>query len=536
MGTTGLVLLIACANVANLLLLRAEQRRQELAVRAALGAASHRIARQLLVESLLLALLGGGLGVGLTFIAVRLLIAYGPANLPRLDEITVDPLVLSFALVVSLLSSVVFGLIPLVRHVRPHLVPLLRVGERSSSGSREQLWTRNTLVVVQVSLALVLLVGSGLMIRTFLSLRSVHPGFAHPDQVQLLRLTMPRTLVDDPERVFRLQSDILHRVAAIPGVAAASLASAAPMEPYISANTVFSEQQRETDGLTRRFKFVFPRYFATVGTPVVVGRDFDWTDLNQRRPVAVISENMAREMWQDAAAAVGQRIRENPEGPWREIIGVVGNVFDDGVHAPAPRIAYRPALMETFEGERIRVRRAMTLAIRSSRTGTEAFLKDVQQAVWAVNASLPLARVETLESIYDRSLARTSFTIVMLAIASAIALLLGLVGIYSVIAYAVTQRTREIGIRLALGAQPDELRRMFLRHGLTLGLTGVIAGLALAVAATRLMSSLLFGISPLDPTTYLVVSVVLIVAAGIASYLPAHKAITVDPLKALRAQ
>jgi hypothetical protein len=269
---------------------------------------------------------------------------------------------------------------------------------------------------------------------------------------------------------------------------------------------------------------------------MVAGRDFEWTDLNQRRPVALISENMARELWRDPAAAVGKRIRENPEGPWREIVGVVGNVFDDGVHAPAPAIAYWPALMENFEGERIRVRRAVTLAIRSSRTGTEGLLKDVQQAVWAVNASLPLARVETLESIYERSLARTSFTLVMLVIASAIALLLGLVGIYSVIAYAVTQRTREIGIRLALGAPPGGLKRMFLRQGLILGLTGVIAGLAVAVAVTRLMSSLLFGISPLDPATYFLVSGVVIVAAGIASYLPAQRAIAVDPVEALRAQ
>ncbi len=390
------------------------------------------------------------------------------------------------------------------------------------------------LVVVQVSFTLVLLVGSGLMIRTFLGLRAVHPGFANADQVQLLRITMPRTAEGDPTRLFRMQSDVLDRVNAVPGVAAVSFASAAPMEPYITANMVFSDQQRE--GEMRRFKYVFPRYFATVGTRMVVGRDFEWSDLNQRRPVAVISENMAREMWRDPAAAVGKRIRESPQGPWREIVGVVGDVFDDGVHASAPATAYWPALMENFEGERIRVRRGMTLTVRSTRTGAESFLKEIQQAVWAVNPSLPLDRVETLAAVYERSLARTSFTLVMLAIGSAMALLLGLVGIYSVIAYAVTQRTREIGIRLALGAQPAEMRRMFLRHGLTLGVTGVLTGLAIAAAVTRLMSSLLFGISPLDPTTYSLVSVVLLVAVGIASYLPAHRAIAVDPVKALRAQ
>ena len=206
----------------------------------------------------------------------------------------------------------------------------------------------------------------------------------------------------DPERVFRMQSDILDRIAAIPGVAAASLASAAPMEPFVSANMLFSEDRIHAEGKTRRFKFVSPGFFRTVGTPVVAGRDFEWTDLHQRRPVAVISENMAREMWRDPAAALGKRIRENPEGPWREIVGVVGDVFDDGVHAPAPIMAYWPALMENFEGEPIRVRRSMTLVIRSSRTGSEGFLKDIQQAVWAVNASLPLARVQTLDDIYER--------------------------------------------------------------------------------------------------------------------------------------
>ena len=412
---------------------------------------------------------------------------------------------------------------------------MLRGGERTSSQSREQHRARNTLVVVQVSLALVLLVGSGLMIRTFLALRAVQPGFTNPDHVQLVRITIPATLVDDLERVFRMHSDIRDRIAAIPGVASASLASAAPMEPYLSANVVFSEDRNIADGITRRFKFVSPGFFETVGTPMVAGRDFEWTDLQQRRPVVVISENMARAMWQDPTAALGKRIRENPEGSWREIVGVVGDVYDDGVQAPAPVMSYWPALMENFEGARIRVRRSMTIVIRSSRTGTESFLKDIQQAVWSVNSNLPLTRVQTLRALYQRSLARTSFTLVMLAIAAVMALLLGLVGIYGVIAYAVTQRTREIGIRVALGARPAELKRLFVRHGIVLAVTGVVCGLSTAIGVTRLMSSLLFGISPLDPATYFAVSVGLIAAAAIASYIPAHRATSVDPVKALRA-
>jgi putative ABC transport system permease protein len=536
MATIGIVLLIACANVANLLLVRAERRHQELAVRAALGAGWRRIARALFIESVLLGLLGGLLGLGLTFVSLRLLVTLGPASLPRLTEITVDPAVLSFALIVSLLSSALFGLIPIAKQAGPHIVPLLQTGERTSSETRGQHRTRNTLVVVQVSLALVLLVGSGLMIRTFWALRAVQPGFTSPDHVQLVRITIPATLVDDPERVFRMQTDIRERMAAIPGVAAASFASAAPMEPFVSVNVLFSEDRIDGEGMRRRFKFVSPGFFATVGTPLLAGRDFAWTDLHQPRAVAVISANMAREMWGDPAAAVGKRIRENPESAWREIVGVVGDVFDDGVHTAAPTVAYWPAVMENFEGARIRVRRSMTFVIRSSRAGSELLLRDAQLAVWAVNGSLPVARVQTLGAVYEQSLARTSFTLVMLAIAAAIALLLGLVGIYGVIAYAVTQRTREIGIRVALGARPGELKRRFVRHGIVLAVIGVICGLAASVGLTRLMSSLLFGISPLDPATYAAVSFVLIVAAAIASYIPVHRAIALDPVKALRAQ
>jgi putative ABC transport system permease protein len=535
MGTIGLVLLIACANVANLVLVRAERRQQELAVRAALGAGWSRIARQLLVESLTLGLLGGLIGLIVTVAAVRVLTGLGPESLPRLTDITVDLPVLAFALIASVLSSVLFGLLPIVKHARLAIVPVLGSGERTGE-TRQQHRARNTLVVLQVSLALVLLVGSGLMIRTFIALRAIQPGFKDPNHVQLVRLTIPATLVEDPEHVFRMQRDIRNRMATIPGVAAASFTSAAPMEPFMSVNTVFAEGQVEDNAKSRRFKFISPGLFETVGTRVVAGRDFTWSDVDQRRPVAVISENMARQMWGDAAAALGRRIRENPTGPWREVIGVVADVFDDGVHAPAPAMTYWPAVMDNFEGERIRVRRSMTFAIRSSRAGSEGLLKDVQTAVWAVNANLPIARVQTLDGIYQRSFARTSFTLVMLAIAAAMALLLGLVGIYGVIAYAVTQRTREIGIRFALGARPEELKRTFVREGMGLAVVGVTCGLAGAVALTRLMSSLVFGISPLDPVTYVAVSIVLIAAAAIASYIPAHRAITADPTKALRSQ
>ena len=248
-----------------------------------------------------------------------------------------------------------------------------------------------------------------------------------------------------------------------------------------------------------------------------------------------MSENLAREIWREPSAALGRRVRESPQSPWREIVGVVSDVHDDGLQAAPPAIAYWPSLMENFEGDAIRIRRSMTLSIRTARAGNESFIADLQRAVWAVNASLPLARVQTLETVYQRSLARTSFTLAMLAIAAAMALLLGLIGIYGVIVYAVVQQTREIGIRVALGASPRIVRRMFVRRGVMLSGLGIVIGLAGATALTRLMSSLLFGVSVLDPVTYLAVSVVFLVAAAVASYVPAYRASALDPVKALRA-
>jgi predicted permease len=539
MGTIGIVLLIACANVANLLLVRAEGRQHELAIRAALGAGWGRIARELLLESLVLGFVGGTLGLGLTFGALRLLVTAGPASLPRLSEISVDPAVLSFALIISLLSGLLFGFIPVMKHAGPHVAEALRGSGRTSSGSKERHRARNTLVVVQVALALVLLVGSGLMIRTFQALRAVQPGFILPDQIQLVRLDIPVAQVGDPERVFRMQIDIRDRIAAIPGVAAASFTSSAPMEPFNDNDSLLAEDHSYARGQIppiRRFKFVSPGFFQTVGTPLMAGRDLTWADVNDHRPVAVISENLARELWREPAAALGRRIRENPANPWREVVGVVADVHDNGVHEQAPTIVYWPVLIEHFWRDRIRVPRSVTFVIRSSRTGTESFLNEVREAVWSVNASVPLAQVRTLGDVYERSLARTSFTLVMLAIASIMALVLGLVGIYGVISYAVTQRTREIGIRVALGAQHSELKRMFVRDGLMLAGVGVACGLAAAFPLTRLMTSLLFGISPLDPATYVAVSLVLVGAAALASYVPAHRATAVDPVEALRAE
>jgi putative ABC transport system permease protein len=268
----------------------------------------------------------------------------------------------------------------------------------------------------------------------------------------------------------------------------------------------------------------------------VAGRDFTWADLEEYSPVAVISENLARDMWRDPETALGKRIREGTGSPWREIIGVVADVYDNGLHEDAPPIVYWPLLMQTFQGQSMNVRRSVTFAIRSPRAGTEALLREVRNAVRSVSADVPLTRVRTLGDVYDQSMANTSFTLVMLAIAAAMALCLGVVGIYGVIAYAVTQRRREIGIRVALGASHSDVKRMFVRHGIALGGAGVVCGAAAAALLTRLIASLLYGTNPLDPMTYGLVSLGLMGITALASYVPAHSATRVDPVQTLRGQ
>jgi predicted permease len=539
MGTIGLVLLIACANVANLLLVRAEGRQQELAIRAALGAGWGRIARELLLESMTLGIAGGALGLVLAFGALRLLIAKGPATLPRLHEIGIDPLVLAFTLGVSLFSGLLFGLVPVLKYAGPQLISALSGSTRAMSHTRQRHRARNTLVVVQVGLALVLLIASGLMIRTFQALRDVQPGFANPEQVQLMRISIPEAQVSDPTRVMHMENDMMDKLAAMPGVSSVGFASGAPLEGNNSNDVLYAEDKHYGEGQIppiRRYRFVSPGFFKATGTDIIAGRDFTWTDVYDKRHVAMVSANLARELWDNPRAALGKRIREGASDPWREIVGVVADIYDDGAQQKPPAFAYWPVLTDGFWGETIHTTRSGVFAIRTPRASTQSLLAEARQSIWSVNASLPVFQVRTLKDVYDRSMARTSFTLVLLAIAGAMALVLGVVGIYGVIAYAVSQRTREIGIRMALGAPPAGLQRMFVRHGLLLAGIGAVLGVTAAAAVTRLMSSLLFGTTPLDPLTFVVVSTVLIAAAALASYFPARRATAVNPVEALRAE
>lgn len=537
MGTIGLVLLIACANVANLLLVRVESRHLELTIRAALGASTRRIAYELLFESLTVALLGGVGGLALAFGALRLLVAVAPAGIPRIAQVGIDPPVLLYALAVSLFTGLLFGSAPVLKYAGARLATGLRDGGRTLSVSRERRRARNTLVVVQVALALVLLISSGLMIRTFRALTQVQPGFSGPAQVQTLSLSIPEAQVPEPGKVLRMENDIVDRLQQIPGVSSVAITSAVPMGGNTSTDLMFARDHTYREGQIpplRRFIFVSPGIHRTLGTPLIAGRDFTWTDTNNKALVAVISESFARDYWGSAPAALHKEIREGMADPWREIVGVAGDVHSDGVDQKAPTTAYFPLLLNGFWGEKEFIRRNASFVIRSSRAGSESFLNEVRQSIWSINPNLPLAEVRTLDQIYRKSIARTSFTLVLLMIAAGMALVLGAVGIYGVIAYTVSQRTREIGIRMALGAKSGEVAGMFVKHGMLLVGIGAVSGLLSAFLVMRLLSTLLFAVTPADPLTYGVMLLVLLVTAALASYLPSRRAAAIDPATALR--
>jgi putative ABC transport system permease protein len=520
-------------------LVRVEGRRQEIALRAALGASWGRIAGELLLESLILGLLGSVLGLGLAYAGLRALVAIAPTGLPRIQEIGINGPVLLFTLLIALLASLFFGSIPIFKYAGLRPTTGIREGGRGLSQSREQHRARSVLVVVQVALALVLLICSGLMLRTFRALTKVNPGFVEPATLQTFGISIPTAQVKDNEQAIRMEGAVRDKIAAVPGVGSAGILSTVPMTYQGWTDPVFLADRTYTEGQLpplRRFKFVSPGLLATLGTPLVAGRDLTWEDTYKKNPVALVSENFARENWRDPADALGKRIRVSSKDDWREIVGVVGDVHDDGVDKTASTCVYWPLLLARFEGDDTTVIRDVHLVVRSPRAGSEAFLKELREAVWSVNANLPLANVHTLDYFYRRSMARTSFTLIMLGVAGSMALLLGVVGIYGVIAYSVSQRTREIGIRMALGAQQQALIRMFVRHGLVLTGAGVVCGLGAAIALMRLMSSLLFSVSPADPVTYAAVSIGMLATAWLACYLPSRRAAAMDPVEALRAE
>jgi predicted permease len=538
LGGISLVLVIACANLANLLLVRADGRRQELAIRAALGASRGRIAAELFFESLILAVCGGLFGLGLAYGALRILVALAPQDLPRLNEIGVDGNVVLFTLAVSLAASLLFGSFPVFKYAGASLG--LRDGGRSMSESRERHRARSMLVIIQVALALVLLVSSGLMIRTFLALTRVNPGFVAPAEVQTFRIAIRGAQVKEPARVVRIEEEILRKLEAIPGISSVGLSSSIPMGGGVGWETqVFAKDRASATSELRlqcRFGFVAPGFFKTLGTPLLVGRDLTWSEIYNMVPVAIVSEKFARENWGAPASALGKQIRQGQKGDWKEVIGVVGDIHRDGVDKEAPASVYWPLLVTNIGGADVFdfALRNVAFVIRSPRVGSEGLMNEIRQAVWSVAPNIPLADVNTLDYYYTRSMARTSFMLVMLAFAGSMALFLGIVGLYGVIAYSVSQRRREIGIRIALGAGKNAILKLVISQGIKLAMIGVAIGLAGALGLTRFLSGLLYGVKPGDPPTLVAISALLMAVAFLASYLPARQAAKVDPLAALK--
>jgi predicted permease len=538
MGTIGFVLLISCANVANLMLLRAAARRQEFSVRTALGAVPQRIARTLLTEGAAIGALGGVLGLFFAWLGLRVVVELGPRVLPRLGDASLYPPVIAFAVASTLLSVLAFVSVAVLKTTATSKLSIPSNARGASSGRDDSL-TRNTLVVAQVALVLALVVSAALMGRSLQALLAVDAGFSRPGTVQTARTTIAPAVIPETDRFTVVQREILDRIAAIPGVSSAAIASAVPMDGRFNAGPLHVDAAVapiDETAYSNRFKWVSPGYFATMGTRIVAGRDISWADIDDGGHVAVISERLAGQLSGDPAGAIGQRIRVTSEDAWREVVGVAQDVYEDGLYGNPPSTVYRPMRMDSFFNSDVFGQRDIAYVMRSDRAGTAALLDEVRERVWSVNGSIPVFAERTLRDLYADSLARTSFATAMLAIASALALTVGVVGIYGVMSHVVARRTPEIGIRSALGAEPRQLARMFLLHGLRLSGVGAVLGLVMAAALGRLMSSLLFGIEPLDLVAYAAAVGAMLFAAALASYLPARRAAKIDPMHTLRSE
>jgi predicted permease len=533
LGAVAFVLLIACANVANLLLSRAVARQKEIAIRTALGANRLRIARQLLTESVLLALSGGVLGVLFSYWSLHWINILGPNSVPRLSAIKIDGETFLFTFLLSLLSGILFGLAPALRASLLNLYATLKDADRGSAGT-SSMWGRGNnlrrlLVISQLALCVMLLIGAGLLIRSFARLQNVSPGF-NPENVLTLELTMSGRKYDDKQAVLATYHQLFERLERLPGVAAAGAVTSLPLSKMFAWGPITVEGRVLSPGenfINADERMVNGHYFQAMEIPLLQGRLFNDQDTGTSPPVLIIDDYMAQQLWPNQNA-VGKRIHfggVTAKEPWVTVIGVVGRIKQYTLDSDS-RIAF--CLPQTQH-----VTRAMNVVVRSA-IDSAALASAVKQQIHELDSDLPLYNVRTMTQRVDESLARRRFSMLLLAVFACLAFVLATIGVYGVMAYLVSQGSREIGIRMALGATPGGILSLVLRKGMILALSGVAIGLGGAFALTRLMRSLLFDVKATDPLTFIAISLLLTVVALLASYIPAHRASRIDPVVSLR--
>ncbi len=531
LASVGLVLLISCANVANLLLARAAARQKEMSIRAALGARRRRIISLLLVESLLLATLGGGFGLLLAYGGVKLLTRVEQVDIPRLYEVGMDWRVLGFTALVSLASGAIFGLVPAWQAARIDLNELLK--ESGRSGLARGSYLRSALVVVEMALALMMLIGAGLLIRSFQRVQQVNPGF-RPEGLLVMQIALPRTRYRTPAQADAFYQQLLDQFRSLPGVQSAGAASILPLSGVHAPSSgfeieghTFAPGQAPPNGDRSA---VTADYFRTMNIPLVRGRYFSDSDQADAPPVAIIDETMARKYWPDESS-IGKRIsfQRDPQGNpvWREIVGLVGHVKQRNVESES-RIQYYVPHRQLSAG-------GMFLVIRTAYKPA-SLAPAARNAIRQADAELPVFRVTTMEQLVANSMAQRRFASSLLSLFAGVALLLAATGLYGVVAYMAAQRTHEIGVRLALGARASDVLRLVIGEGMKLAFIGALLGLGGALALTRWLKTLLFGMSSTDPLTFIVIVAVLMIVALLACWIPARRAASMDPLRSLRVE
>jgi predicted permease len=528
LGAVGCVLLIACANVANLLLARATARQKEIAIRTALGATRWRVVRQLLTESVLLALVGGALGIWLAMWGVDLLVALSPGNLPRPAEIGIDRSVLAYTFFISLVTGVLFGLIPALQSSRPDFNEALKEGGRGASDSPRRRRARGLLVVSEVALALVLLISAGLLLKSFISLQNVQPGFT-PANVLTVEIGLPEQKYGDDKRIADFYRQVIARVESLPGAEAVGAVSHLPLSGAEEIDGFSVEGRTETAALLTQsadFRVVAPGYFRAMQIPLLRGRHFDERDRADAPGVMLIDEAFARRFF-PGEDPLGKRINEDGSRTRRSfltVVGVVGSVKHSGLSAESRPTMYLPYEQSGWL--------TMTLTIRAAGDPTN-LAAAVRREVLAVDKDQPVTKISTMAETFGRAVAPQRFNMLLLGLFAAVAMILATVGIYGVIAYTVSQRSREMGIRIALGASRADILKLVVGQAMLMASVGVGVGLGGALVLTRFMSGLLYGVSATDPVIFVSISLLLALVALLASYIPARRAMKVDPIVAL---